>query len=416
MKRDRDAYSSETRKRTKRVRGIIDHPHPHANQTKHRETISAGMSFPNNTSLQSSNSIQPIPITVNLSAATIVEGPVTIQVKVGAVNVAATIDTGAGISIIQLALAREFPKISQKKYFLQGLNGKPLTNSGFAIVALTIGNYLIKYPMMIVKNSSFSVLLGYEFLESYRCQLDATLTSAVFGTIPFSSARRDILGTLPQDVKINLDVKDTQPFQIKVKEMPSVDLTCTSTLQGTDGDLTAVPILRQSPHLSRNYLRLSETITIPPRTKQSVPVMPDRPIDKGIGIVSRNDKMYVKNRILVPNFLIDSETGFVEIINSGNISTILAKGTRLGKIDRYDNIPIPLLQTTFGPEVEIEANSDLSSLHINPEITPSTVDSLKELIKKYSCLFQWDPKKGIGQTKRVTYASSSSLIQKKSTR
>jgi hypothetical protein len=214
------------------------------------------------------------------------------SVKVGSTTAVATVDTGAGISIINYDLAQEFPRLQQKKFYLQGLNGKPMTNFGFALVPLTVGKFLIKYPMMIVKGSSCPVLLGYEFLESFGCILDIPnfkLTSEILGSVDFAGARKDMLNSLPANVKINLELKRTSPLQVKVEEAlaPSPSEAHTSHMVYNE-PATIVPVLLQNSRERINHLRLNETVTIPAFTKQAVPVLMDRPIESAIGIVHCN--------------------------------------------------------------------------------------------------------------------------------
>jgi len=144
---------------------------------------------------------------INFNAYQVTEGSLTINVIVGVTSVIATLDSGAGISLINFENAREFPRVQQHKYKLQAINWKPLTNYGFAIVPLRIGTKFLKYPMLIVKGCQCPVLLGYDFLESYRCTIDinrAEVLSDTLGSIPFANNRKDILDTLPSDLKASL--------------------------------------------------------------------------------------------------------------------------------------------------------------------------------------------------------------------
>jgi hypothetical protein len=297
------------------------------------------------------------------------------SVKVGSTTAVATVDTGAGISIINYDLAREFPRLQQKKFYLQGLNGKPMTNFGFAIVPLTVGKFLFKYTMMIVKDSSCPVLLGYEFLESYGCTLDIPkfkLTSEILGSVGFAGAKKDMLNSLPANVKINLELKRTSPLQVKAEEAlaPSPSEAHTSRMVYNE-PATIVRVLQQHPRETTNHLRLGEAVIIPAFTKQAVPVSMDRPIESLMGVLHRNEKLYIRNRTLSPNLLIDNTTEYIELINPAGQPAKLPMGTKLGRIEPYEQLPVPLFTTGILKSSSSDQPSPIyiSTIQINPDLT-----------------------------------------------
>jgi len=96
------------------------------------------------------------------------DGPLTISVHVNSQKYKATLDTGAGASIIDYDIAKNIPSYTKKLFILRDISNNPLVDKGFAIVKLQIGNISVEYPMLLVKNATCPILLGYDFIEHFN--------------------------------------------------------------------------------------------------------------------------------------------------------------------------------------------------------------------------------------------------------
>jgi len=68
--------------------------------------------------------------------------------------------------------------------------------------------------MLIVKGCHGPVLFGYDFVKSYEYTIDVSaeqVVSNLLGIFPFPSGRRNILDSLPADLKVSLDHMSTKP-------------------------------------------------------------------------------------------------------------------------------------------------------------------------------------------------------------
>jgi len=65
----------------------------------------------------------------------------------------ATIDTGAGASIIDCRLYQQFPHAKNSSLSLKDIGNKHIFDFGFALVPLTIRGITVNYPMVMMNSS-----------------------------------------------------------------------------------------------------------------------------------------------------------------------------------------------------------------------------------------------------------------------
>jgi len=150
----------------------------------------------------------------------------TIEVTVNNQILTLSVDTGAGLLLINHVYAKDLPRVKQDRYVIQAFKGKALTNYGFTIVPLTIGNRYVEYPMLIVKGCHCPILLGFDFIESYGYVIDTKqshMQSDHLGLTNFANPKRNMLSTLPTDVRANLDFSDDPSPRINVKNVADIE-------------------------------------------------------------------------------------------------------------------------------------------------------------------------------------------------
>jgi hypothetical protein len=321
---------------------------------------------------------QPIFTCVGSNKYPTTEGPLTIQVHVGAQPAIATVDTGVGMSIIHYDLAKTFEKVSQKKYRLTAINGRPIHNFGFALVPLTVGQRLLKYPMLILKTTRCKVLLGYDFLESFEWVINipsSTMTCNIIGTIPFANKRHDVLQSLPPELKAALHFDQSKPTMLVTNNAKPADTQSSVNPSATQTSLIGAVL---SAPTAKNYMRVVTDTVLDLRSKMGVRVRPDTPLGCEAAVVDRNNQLYRHQRILCPNLLIDKQTSFVELINPTDTPLKLCAGTKLGTIAAYNEVPIPLFMTRESQSLPQDPKTDVDflKLHVNPNLTQGTKSRL----------------------------------------
>jgi predicted aspartyl protease len=192
-------------------------------------------------------------ITTTTASTSGTEGPILVEVEVGNRKILATIDTGAGASLIDYELAASFPRMQNTTIRLSSINGSPLKDFGFAIVPLRMGNGTVEYPLLIAKDIPCPILLGYDFLEHFGVQIDCkneTIQSDLFGEVAFKNRKLNFIQSLPFKLDTNGKTKKSQ-----------------KTL-----------LLRANPkkQTNINYLRLTRNVEVPARSQTIVQVKLDR--------------------------------------------------------------------------------------------------------------------------------------------
>lgn len=118
-------------------------------------------------------------------------GPVTIKAQIMDKVITATMDNGAKASIVSEDLVEGLPQIPNRYFRLSDFGSNRIKDTGIVILPITIGRVQLSYPCFVVQNPQCPLLLGHDFQEACKIVTDEsskTVTSPIFGTIPFSSS------------------------------------------------------------------------------------------------------------------------------------------------------------------------------------------------------------------------------------
>jgi hypothetical protein len=292
------------------------------------------------------------------------QGPIVIEVVVNNQRVAATIDTGAGASLISAELAAGLRHRPNKTIKLTTISGELLKDDGFAIAPILIGKKEVNYPLLITTTTQCHLLLGFDFLQNYGCILDMkanTLVSETFGKINFKPEENYLRPILFSNIRDKLPVVN-------------------------------MPI---------RYLRVASTTILPPRSEVMVPIYGENLEEGEEVIIQRRDQIYNKNRVLVPNALINSKTSHILLINPSTERKYLSTNTRIGLLDAEATQAMKnqRSQDQQGLETAISSQELLKKFVISKELSPQIKTRLEDLLLEYADIFQMDGKR-LGKTNR----------------
>jgi len=225
---------------------------------------------------------------------------------------------------------------------------------------------MISYLMLIVKNAPCSILLGYDFIEHFQFIINIKhnfIFSQTFGKLELQNPKLNFVNKLPfTENEENLDSKD-----------------------------------KNSPDQTENfkYVRLLKTTKLPPRSETKVLIQPINSESEKLAL--RRTEIYNKNRILVPNMVINNQTKCIILINPTNEKKSLCRNTRIAKLETYDG-------SLFTPELDDEVFEKVISkpFNINPKISKEDQAQLTTILEEYEDIFQLDGRK-LGRTKRFKF-------------
>lgn len=316
-------------------------------------------------------------------------GPLACYGKVGGKNSKFTIDTGAGLCLIDKSKVGEMEKIPNSNITITGITGNSVKDEGFAVVPIQFGNIYTNWPMMIMENCPCDVLIGMDFLDRFGFNIDlkgSKLVSEVGGTIKLHKKF------------LEYDKADGIPVQRKdeINNLAEVK----SFIYGITSQIKNAHQILRNPDAKPPRIRVSSSFVLPARTRCTVPVQMSNMTPFQTAMVEPLKRMFTRHRVLVPAMLVSGTTSAIEMINPTFDDIKMHSGTVIGvckliecEEEKEEVCKVKKANAFMTKTTENNENSyDPKKLDINPSLSDEDRKKVETLIKEFEDIFAWDGK------------------------